>query len=110
MNSKKQEMLKYCRYYNGEKECPFKDGMKPMFWEYEKIWLEHMLLEEEEMKDFLADLWSDYKRAGLELFAQDDGVPLGLKTLLYNRFDHWAQGGAEDFKEWYTRVYLAGGN
>ena len=31
---------------------------------------------------------------------------VSLKALLYNRFDHWFQGTANDFKGWYVRRYL----
>ena len=30
-------LLKYCKYYNGEDECPFKDGINRYFWQEESL-------------------------------------------------------------------------
>ena len=49
------------------------------------------------------------------LLPEDDGTPLGLKALLFNRYDHWNgfMGGsreayAQSFKKWYLSTYVAG--
>ena len=48
------------------------------------------------------------------LLPESDGTPLGLKALLFNRYDHWNgfMGGsrekyAQQFKEWYLSKYVA---
>ena len=38
--NKKEELIKQCRYYKGEKECPF-DGEKGWFWDMERVYVSH---------------------------------------------------------------------
>lgn len=109
MNDKKQELLSFCRYYHGEDECPFDGGVKPLLWDYERVWLSHAIAFEEEgvADDDLISWCSDYEMAGLKPFAKDDNTPMSLVGLLFNRWAHWAYGGgAEEFKVWYVRFYL----
>lgn len=39
---KKEELLKICKYYKGETECPSKfiNSRASLFWESEKLWVE----------------------------------------------------------------------
>ena len=48
------------------------------------------------------------------LLPEDDGTPLGLKALLFSRYDYWNgfMGGSRDeyaqsFKNWYLEKYVA---
>ena len=45
-----------------------------------------------------------YVRAGLAEFENLDGVPVALKALLLDRFEHWNESGG--FEEWYRHDYL----
>ena len=51
----------------------------------------------------------DYVHYGLREFSADDGVPITLKAMLFNRY-HSSNGFypniAEMFKAWYERFYL----
>lgn len=102
------ELIKKCRYYKGEKECPSsleKQGVSSI-WYYEKIWTER-----EDLIDETGVNTREYISVGLEGFNVNDGVPISLKALLFNRQSHWTGGyGMENdvksFKEWYFNSYL----
>jgi len=53
----------------------------------------------------LQDIVGRYHKLGLDSFDTTDGTPLTLKALLFNRYEQWLEGGPEDFKKWYRRVY-----
>lgn len=47
----------------------------------------------------------DYIREGLGNFSADDGVPISMKAILYNRFCHWGYGETPDtFRNWYESL------
>ena len=97
----KEDLIKKCRYYNGSTSN--KDNF---FSFYEKHWVETML----ENPQSLDGNIREYQFFGLEDFNENDGVPIGIKAILFNRFMHW-QGGygtEESFKDWYIRLYLNG--
>lgn len=102
------DLIKYCRYYKGEKECPesINEKGKSNIWFYEQIWVEREDLRDENEYNTL-----EYIRAGLKDFNVDDGSPLTLKALLFNRHTHWCGGyglesDTKNFKEWYINNYL----
>lgn len=103
-----EELIKQCRYYKGEKECPRdidKKG-KCLYWNYEKIWVESDKWRDEKIGEV-----SEYVRYGLKEFNKDDGTPITLKALLFNRYEHWSGNYgnlAEGFKVWYIESYLKG--
>ena len=104
MATTSKDLLPFCRYYKGEKECP--KGINANFWEYEKIWVELSENPKEESDGFkmISDWLDDYMRANLTSFDNDDGVPVTLKALLFNRYTHWMQTN-DGFKEWYAETY-----
>ena len=55
----------------------------------------------------------EYEKYGLQDFEPDDGVPITLKAMLFNRY-HSSNGFylniADMFKEWYVRFYLCEDN
>ena len=62
----------------------------------------------EEMLNVRRDI-NGYIQRGLELFSLDDGVPIGLKARLFNRYEHWSSGYEDivsGFKRWYFTDYL----
>ena len=102
-----EQLIRYCRYYHGEPFDEFGKGssgqMVPLFKEYEFHWCTNL----HQDKHLLMSLIAEYIDAGLELFRADDGVPMSLKALLFNRYEHWAEGSPESFKVWYRREYFA---
>lgn len=100
------ELIKQCRIYKGEKENPFGDGGdRAMFWSYEKWWVDKMAAGS---TDAIADILAHYEQEGLTDFAEEDGTPMSLKALLFNRFEEWAESGPEEFRRWYADRYIKG--
>lgn len=109
INALLNNLIKQCRYYNGEKECPQIIQEKEMstIWYYEQIWVER-----EDLRDEKGFNTEEYIHYGLTDFSPNDGTPISLKALLFNRHTHWCGGyGAEsdikNFKEWYNNSYIA---
>lgn len=101
---KEKELLKFCRYYNGEEDSPFEEQNKSMLWFYERVWVFEML----NNSDNLLGCIDKYIRLGLGLFEQFDDIPLSLKALLFNRYAKGSQSLAdavEPFKDFYKKFY-----
>ena len=109
----KKELILDCRYYNGEVEIP--DSLprgKEIFWDYERVWIKWVLEGSDSLQKNIDHFSEVYDLP--HLLPENDGTPLGLKALLFNRYDHWVgfMGGsrekyAQEFKEWYLRKYVA---
>jgi hypothetical protein len=94
------------KYYKGEAENPFEEGDNDasLLWFYEYIW-HH---ENEKNSEFLNMYVDEYRRCYLENFEQNDGIPISLKALLFNRFAKQYDAmifAVEDFKKWYIQYY-----
>lgn len=105
--SRREDLIKRCRYYKGEKENPFegKDQTKAMFWFYEEVYVQEFLAESSN----LVDCYSEYVAYGMEDFSKDDDVPTMFKALLFNRYYHGDGGSPSEpssFKKWYLKNYL----
>ena len=99
------ELLQFTQYYKGEKECP-KSCSNSNFWSYEKMWVE----DAEERAEYNPRVL-EYKRYVLPFYNEDDGIPLSLKALLYNRYSHWnssfpIENEINGFKEFLQDNYL----
>lgn len=99
-----EALIKYCRYYKGEEQNPFDniDQDKAMLWFYEMCFVIHG--QRYDYDDYL----SEYDVVGLTSFAEDDGVPIEYKALLFNRYSKTAysmMAAAEPFKEFYLKYY-----
>lgn len=99
---REEDLLKFCRYYDGKTVDPEHKQMG----EYEQRWVEMM----QNDKRFVQDLIIDYIRHYLETFSLDDGVPISLKALLFNRYMHWGPGTPDGFKDFYRKCYLFPGS
>ena len=105
-----QEYLDKCRYYKGENEVP--EQIKESFWKYEQLWVMlHFVDSPNQVKGrekSFKDLIRDYKKNGLGQFSKDDGVPIALKAILFNRHAHHAEGmfTIDEFQKGYIENYL----
>lgn len=94
-------LIASCSYYKGEEQCPaeiIKDG-KQSIWFHEKKWVEF---------GGTFDDNGEYEGNGLEDFETEDGVPMELKKVLFNRFiqDVWSvKESIPLFKKWYIKEY-----
>lgn len=104
----KDELIKFCRYYKGEKDSPFDGGNKSMLWFYERIWVFDTLEAYEKNADVFGDMLNEYVSVGLGSFQQADGVPVSLKAVLFNRYAKGCnslQDSVEPFKKFYNEYY-----
>lgn len=93
-------LLDFCSYYNGNGNTGV-DHTNSMLWEYEKVWVMKM-----QNWNFSLGEFNEYIHSGLGDFNADDGVPVTLKIILFNRYMHWSYGAtAEGFKQWYLATY-----
>lgn len=95
----REELIACCRYYTGGNDDP----VDP-FRNYERCWVSFVLND----PIYIAEVTNTYLIYGLEDFSVDDGVPLSLKAVLFNRYTHWSCGyyTIDGFKEWYLKEYL----
>ena len=112
----REELILDCRYYNGEEEVPdtLPEGME-IFWDYERVWVRWILEGNDSLQVNIDYYTKEYDLPNL--LPESDGTPLGIKAILFNRYDHWVgyMGGSKDeyaqqFKEWYLSRYVAGTN
>lgn len=109
----RDELIKQCRYYKGEEECPF-DGIdqdKTSFWSYEYIWVNNFkgdyIDEQMTQSSYLAFLPVAMANRG-----EFSSVPVSLQQLLLNRYMHWLGGyqsledDVESFVDWLKNSYL----
>lgn len=109
----KEDLIQYCRYYKGERENPYegKDQNKMMLWLYERTWVHDTMavIARGDVNASESRNLDEYTAVGLAEFENADGVPITLKSLLFNRY---AQGNmssmmdcVEPFKKFYKRYY-----
>ncbi len=100
---RRKDAIAFCHYYKGENESPFTEKEKSFLWDYEQAWVDAMV-NEKSLEEYIGD----YVLYGLGDFSNDDGVPLSLKALLFNRYAkscHSMQSAVEPFKEFYKQYY-----
>lgn len=121
-----QDNVRKCQYFAGECCNPFDAlshigkesiyGVKglsegDLLWYYEKLWASWALsAAPEKDKSLLKDASDFYIEMGLSDFESEDGVPLSLKAILFNRYCHWGgdydpESNAKSFRNWYLRLY-----
>ena len=110
----REDLILDCRYYNGEEEVPntLPKG-KEIFWDYERVWVKWVLEGYPNLQKSIDHYTEAYNLPNL--LPESDGTPLGIKAILFSRYDHWIgyMGGpkekyAQEFKEWYLSLYVAG--
>lgn len=99
----KDPYLKYCKYYDG---VDYKNAgaENELLASYEEAWIRMQISEVDHIRMML----DEYIAYGQEFFNMDDGVPISIKALLWNRYMHWG-GNPNDlygFRNWYKREYL----
>lgn len=101
---KEQSLLKICRYFNGMPKPEDNLGQnEQMLWWYERKWLFESM-RGCDFKQYIAE----YKRTGLESLCSDDGIPIELKALLFERYSqcfHFTEQAATSFAGFYKQYY-----
>lgn len=90
--------LKHCFYYG--KDIP-EDCGAHVGHQYEGCWVRFHFNDD----DYLLNETLCYIKEGLGDFCADDGVPISMKAILYNRFCHWGWCETPDtFRRWYEAL------
>lgn len=110
----REELILDCRYYNGEDKAPSSiPEEKGMLWYYEQCWVRFVLENDPLVRECIEFYTKEFDLPNL-LPDRIDGTPIGIKAILWNRWDHW--GGtylaphneqAESFKRWFLQYYVA---
>ena len=103
----KKDLLKYCKYYKGEKENPY-EGNKAMLWLAESVWYREYS-KDNNLTDMLLSVCENYDEAGLLNFKETDGVPIALKATIFTLYAKYNSGtireAGEQFKQFYNIYY-----
>ena len=90
--------LERCFYYG--KNIPEDYGAEAGH-KYEECWVRFHFNED----DYLKNETMSYIKEGLGDFCAEDGVPISMKAILYNRFCHWGWCETPDtFRSWYESI------
>lgn len=107
----REELILDCRYYNGENEPP--EGTDSLMWGYEEAWVRFALNNDPILQKHVEYYSREHDLPNL-LPESADGTPIGLKAILWSRYDYWGNHFFEPkeeqgkrFKEWYLREYVA---
>lgn len=105
---KPYELFQHCRYYHGDSEPPYSHDWLRCLWDYERVWCEQTLNDED---GFLDKAVRKYIEVFPDDFNPNDNVPESLRALLLNRFIHWTDISENDelrqiFPNWYRTNYL----
>lgn len=97
--NERKHLILDCRIYDGSNEPNFPG------W-YEECWVDF----HEGDNSYLDSMTKNYIQAGLKDFSSNDGTPISLKALLFNRYMHWVgiyshEDGYKGFKNWYIEQY-----
>ncbi|WP_027377922.1 hypothetical protein [Kaistella palustris] len=105
--SHQNPLFEFTRFYKGPGTEPqTNENNQKLLWDYERFWVER---EDERAMDHPRVV--EYLQDGLPLCNEDDGIPISLKALLFNRYCHWMGGyglesDVEGFKKFLHRDYL----
>lgn len=102
----RKELILDCRYYNGEETYP--EGTDSLMWGYEEAWVRMVLDNNPTLQKHIDYYSREFDLPNL-LPEKEDGTPLGIKAILWNRLDYWSSypTDANSFKKWYLENYVA---
>lgn len=86
IETRKSRLLKRCKYYKGEKECPFEKEMTFWGWQCEEFWVRCLLKNDTAPLDSAVAFYR--KLVDLSDPSLQDGTPIAVQTLLFERFCH----------------------
>lgn len=91
---KNESALPLCKFYRGEKECPFDpDDQRSTFWDMEESWIK-LVLGNEDKEDALLIPFL-LKMGGLDGF----DYPSTLKATMFDQYCHFNGGDSSGFVE-----------
>lgn len=103
---KKEDLLKYCRYYNGEENTPYNSDRLNLIWFQEKKWVEDTMDVNVPMSSIPPTISTPldyYLGYHMQDFEKFDDTPITLKAYL---FMYFLKGNElplrEDFEKFYA--------
>ena len=99
-------LFKYCRYYNGERECPFKSNLEYGYWVIESTWVEHF----GNQTDAIANSIIRFCNSPFHDITKNDGTPISLAAAILAYFEKKTEGmyREDEFLRYYEN-YIKGG-
>lgn len=104
----KDDLIKSCRYYDG-KDTPDENiqGDARILYDWEASWVRFQTNQGD--KGILTSILEEYTSVGLGDLQPNDGVPITLKAVLFNRFG-WHNSApmeiiVQEFREFYKTLY-----
>ena len=93
------ELFKYCKYYRGERECPFKKGQEYDYWLIEKAWVEHS----GDQTDAVMDSIIRFCNSPFRDITNNDGLPISLAAAILDYYEKKTEGmyRESDFLNYY---------
>ena len=105
----REKLLRQCRYYKGERRCPFESAQHALFWRVEQMYVDAFSVQDSAFEPLVTEAMKTYLHYKLQDFEAKDGVPMPIKALILNR--HLKYMEREDtetinqFKEFYKDNY-----
>ena len=94
-----ERKFKYCRYYKGERECPFKSGPEYGYWVIENAWIEHSA----NQTDSIANSIIRFCNSPFYDINKNDEVPTSLAAAILDYYEKKTEGmyHEDDFLRYY---------
>lgn len=90
---KKSELIKQCRYYKGEKDCPFSDTKMNWFWDMERVYVAS--------KGIFVGETDYYKALNGKTYP---GIPFTLLMIMFTSWGKWAYDIRGQLNEFYKLI------
>ena len=91
--SNRDELIKQCRYYHGQEDCPYDDWLLSWCWDMERVYVMHG-------GKFNGE--SDYyKKIGGKTYP---GIPFDLLMIMFTAWEKYTYGTADELNDFYKRV------
>ncbi len=99
----KKDLIKFCNYYRGESENPYKVSAAWYIWVTEKDWVDEMLLDNVVTDKQSLEL-NHYLEMGFADFEKFDDTPITLKSKLFALLEKWNEGivSKDEFAQFYS--------
>lgn len=105
IEDRKAALLKRCRFYKGEENCP--DDIFFWGWECESIWVHCLLDNDTKTLDDAVSFFRKLIDQSDQLFK--DGTPIAVQSLLFERFCHQSDDDpmyhVESFRRYYAKYW-----
>ncbi|MCD8202494.1 MAG: hypothetical protein LUD48_02485 [Prevotella sp.] len=98
----KDELKKYCRYYKGEKECPYEHrSAKGRFWYFEKMYLDRWANSNKSWERYAISYMKNYPDAQNLLTQKDVSIHTkGIAMFINEMYGKWMPYSMDEVLEY----------